>query len=191
MKNKPLIAVCGEANLPQHDERIILAERLGRKLIHANYRIVTGGLGGVMEAVCRGARESKDYQNGDIIGILPGFNPSDANKYVDIKIASGLDNVRNLVVANSDALVAIGGGAGTLSEIAFAWMLKRLIIAYEVEGWSGKLANTKIDHRTRYENIEDDRIYGVRSEDEVIDLLDHLLPLYTKRHHGVKNRNVE
>jgi len=190
MINKPLIAVCGDTNLPPNDEKIILAEKLGKKLNQSNYRIVTGGLGGVMEAVCRGARDSEYYQNGDTIGILPGFDPNEANKYVDIKIASGIDNVRNLIVANSDAVVAIGGGAGTLSEIAFAWILKRLIIAYDVEGWSGKLVNTKIDHRIRYKNIKDDVIYGVKSEIEVINILDRFLPLYKKRHHGVKNKNI-
>ncbi|UCE74562.1 MAG: TIGR00725 family protein [Methanomassiliicoccales archaeon] len=187
MKNKPLIAVCGDTRLQHNDRRTILAEKLGNELIHANYRIVTGGLGGVMEAVCRGAKQSKEYQEGDIVGILPGFDPNEANKYIDIKLATGLDNLRNQIVANSDAVVVIGGGAGTLSEIAFAWMLKRLIIAYEVEGWSGKLANTKLDNRIRYENIKDDKIYGVKSEEEVIDILNQLLPLYTRRHHGVRN----
>ena len=67
-------------------------------------------------------------------------------------------------------------------------MLKRLIIAYEVEGWSGKLANTRIDDRIRYDNIDDDKVYGVKSEKEVIELLARLLPKYNKWHQGVKKR---
>jgi uncharacterized protein (TIGR00725 family) len=191
MTRKAIIGVCGDSNPPPNDIRLQMAERLGRKLIDSGYRIITGGLGGIMEAASKGARSSKNHQNGDIIGILPGFEPEDANEYVDVPIATGLDHVRNQIVANSDALVAMGGGAGTLSEIAFGWMLKRLIIAYEVRGWSGKLANTRIDERIRYENIKDDRIYGVKTEDEVIEILDDLLPLYIKRRHGVRNRNVK
>lgn len=190
MKRRALIAVCGDSRLDKKDMKYQLAEALGFKLIDSGYRVVTGGLGGVMEAVCVGARKSKLYNEGDIVGILPGTDPLESNDYVDIVIATDLDYARNVIISNSDALVAIGGGAGTLSEIAFAWALKRLIIAYDIEGWSGKLANTRIDHRIRYENIEDDRVYGVRTEDEVIDILNRLLPLYIKRHHGVKNRKL-
>lgn len=96
-----------------------------------------------------------------------------------------MGNLRNQVVANSDAVIAIGGGAGTLSEIAFAWMLSRLIIAYEVKGWSGKLANTRLDHRIRYPGIEDDRVFGVRSEEDVLDILKNNPWRYTKFFSGM------
>ena len=185
-----MVAVGGDSRLERTDRKWELAEALGLKLVDSGYRVVTGGLGGVMEAVCVGARRSESYTEGDIVGILPGADPSDASEYVDIVVATGLDYGRNLIIANSDAFVAIGGGAGTLSEIAFAWALKRLIIAYEVEGWSGKLANTRIDGRIRYEGIEDDRVYGVASEAEVIDILTRLLPLYNRRHHGARRRDA-
>lgn len=190
MGRKALVAVGGDSRLERTDRKWELAEALGTKLVDSGYRVVTGGLGGVMEAACLGARRSESYTEGDIVGILPGADPSDASEYVDIVVATGLDYGRNLIIANSDAFVAIGGGAGTLSEIAFAWALKRLVIAYEVEGWSGKLANTRIDGRVRYEEIEDDRVYGVKSEDEVMDILTRLLPLYEKRHHGARRRDI-
>jgi uncharacterized protein (TIGR00725 family) len=190
MKRRPLIAVCGDTRLDITNEKYQLAEVLGKKLIDSGYRIVTGGLGGVMEAVSSGARKSDSYKEGDIVGILPGTDPSESNEYIDISIATDLDYARNLIVSNSDAVVAIGGGAGTLSEIALAWAMKRLIIAYEVDGWSGKLANTRIDHRNRYEDIEDDMVYGVKTSDEVLDLLSRLLPKYNKRHHGARNKKI-
>ena len=126
---------------------------------------------------------AKLYLNvdGDIIGIIPGYNPADANQYVDIVIATGLDQVRNLVISNSDAVVAVGGGAGTLTEIGFAWSLKRLLIAYKIKGWSGKVADTKIDFRDRYPDISEDKVFGVSSESEVIEILDSMLPKYDKR----------
>lgn len=190
MERKTLIAVCGDSSLEKNDNKHQLAEDLGTKLIDSGYRLVTGGLGGVMEAACMGARKSSSYQEGDIIGILPGTDPSDANEFTDVVLPTGLDYGRNLIISNSDALVAIGGGAGTLSEIAFAWALKRLIIAYEVDGWSGRLANSRIDERVRYENIPDDRVYGVRSADEVLNVLRKNLPVYTRRHHGAKRRDL-
>jgi uncharacterized protein (TIGR00725 family) len=79
--------------------------------------LVTGGLGGVMEAACKGARGA----GGMTIGILPGKDRSAANPFVDFAIPTGLGEARNaLVVRAADALIAIGGAYGTLSEIAFA-----------------------------------------------------------------------
>lgn len=190
MERKALIAVCGDSSLGKTDIKHQLAEDLGTKLIDSGYRLVTGGLGGVMEAACMGARKSSSYQEGDIIGILPGTDSSEANEFTDVVLPTGLDYGRNLIISNSDALVAMGGGAGTLSEIAFAWALMRLIIAYEVEGWSGKLANSKIDERIRYENIPNDRVFGANSADEVLGILGQNLPLYTRRHHGARRRDL-
>jgi uncharacterized protein (TIGR00725 family) len=90
---------------------------VGRELGSRGVVVVTGGLGGVMEAACRGAREV----GGTTIGILPGTDRSAANPYVDAAIPTGLGEARNaLVVRTADALIAIGGAYGTLSEIAFA-----------------------------------------------------------------------
>jgi uncharacterized protein (TIGR00725 family) len=190
MKEQKIIAVIGDSNLQENSEKYILAEKLGRILIDHGFRLITGGLGGVMEAASKGARRSSHYKHGDIIGILPGNDPSEANPYVDICIPTGLDLARNVIVANADAVIAIGGGAGTLAEIANAWALGRLIIAYRVEGWSGKLADQKIDSRERYLSVPEDRVYGVSSDQEVINCLE-ILSLYNKRHNQVKRRDTK
>jgi uncharacterized protein (TIGR00725 family) len=165
-----------------------LGVSLGERLIDENYRILSGGLGDLAPALAEGAHKSKRYLEGDLIAILPGFDPSIADAYSDIIIATGLDYARNMVVANSDAVVAIGGGAGTLSEIAYAWALKRLILAYRVDGWSGKLAGTRIDSRVRYPKVSNDQVYPVDTADEVISYLRNLLPKYNRRHTGITVR---
>ena len=112
-----------------------------------------------MEAACRGARASLHYQPGDTVAVLPGHDPADANPFADVVIPSGLDHVRNSIVAHADAVSAIGGGAGTMSEICLAWIYKRLIVALRVEGWSGKIADQRVDERVRYPNEQDDRVF--------------------------------
>lgn len=94
-----------------------LAEAVGRELGERGAVLVCGGLGGVMEAACRGAKAA----GGTTLGILPGTDRAAANRWVDIAIPTGLGEARNtLVVRAADALVAVGGEFGTLSEIAFA-----------------------------------------------------------------------
>lgn len=93
------------------------ARELGRVLAARDHEVVCGGLGGVMEAACRGASE----RGGHTLGILPGRDRAAANPYVETAIATGMGNARNaLVVLNGDAAVAIDGTTGTLSEIALA-----------------------------------------------------------------------
>lgn len=93
------------------------ARELGRVLAARDHEVVCGGLGGVMEAACRGASE----RGGHTLGILPGRDRAAANLYVETAIATGMGNARNaLVVLNGDAAVAIDGTTGTLSEIALA-----------------------------------------------------------------------
>jgi uncharacterized protein (TIGR00725 family) len=103
----------GDAN----PEQAALAEAVGRELASRGCIVVCGGLGGVMEAACRGAKQA----GGTTIGILPGIDRGAANRWVDVALPSGLGEARNaLVVRAADALVAVGGGFGTLSEIALA-----------------------------------------------------------------------
>jgi uncharacterized protein (TIGR00725 family) len=147
MSRRLLLGVIGDAVVPQGDVRYDLAREVGRLAIDAGYRVVCGGLGGVMEAACRGAHESKQYREGDTIGLLPDLDPARANQWVDVPIATGLGHLRNGLVANSDAIVAIGGGAGTMAELAFAWMYRRPIVALAVQGWSGRLGGVAIDER--------------------------------------------
>lgn len=97
-----------------------LAERVGALIAEAGAALVCGGLGGVMEAAARGARRG----GGLTIGILPGERASQANAYVDVPIPTGLGEARNvLVVRASQAVIAIAGGWGTLSEAAFCLKL--------------------------------------------------------------------
>ena len=98
-------------------EQIADAEAVGRGLAAAGAIIVCGGLGGVMEAACRGAAE----QGGTTIGLLPGADRDAANPWVTIAIPTGLGELRNgLIVRAVDVVIAVGGGYGTLSEIGFA-----------------------------------------------------------------------
>ena len=180
-----MVAVIGDGWLNADSPLLRDAEAIGKLLVEAGCRVLTGGLGGIMEAVSRGAHQAKGYQAGDVIGILPGHNFTDANPYVDIAIPTGLDHVRNSIVAHADAVVAIGGGAGTLTEMALAWMNRRLIVALRRPGWSGKLADQRIDERIRYPEISDDRVYGVNSPEEAVATVMRLLPLYNRSHRGI------
>ncbi|HEV2166350.1 MAG TPA: acyl-CoA synthetase [Thermoplasmata archaeon] len=179
---RPLIAVIGDRSIPESDPRRVLATELGKVLISEGYAALTGGIGDLARCVAVGARSSGKYREGALVAVLPGFDPASASDVADTVLATGLDHARNLIVSNSDAVVAIGGGAGTLSEIAHAWALHRLVIAYRVAGWSGRLAGTRVDDRVRYPEIADDQVYGVDGASDVINLLRNLLPLYRRRH---------
>ena len=99
------------------DEIANLAEQVGHGLASRGITLVCGGLGGVMEAACRGAKSA----GGTTIGILPGSDPSTANQWVDIPICTGLSYARNVIVVRSGrAAIAVGGAYGTLSEIGHA-----------------------------------------------------------------------
>jgi uncharacterized protein (TIGR00725 family) len=109
------VAVVGPGSAGE--EEIAAAEEAGRLIAQRGALLVCGGLGGVMEAACRGAREA----GGTTLGLLPGDDRRDANEFVDIAVPTGLGEGRNaLVVRAADAVLSIGGGYGTLSEIALA-----------------------------------------------------------------------
>jgi uncharacterized protein (TIGR00725 family) len=110
-----IIAVIGSSNASP--DLVELAEKVGQELARRGVLVVCGGLTGVMEAVCRGAKSC----GGTTIGILPGRTAAEANPYVDIPIITTMGYSRNVIVAHSgQAVIAIGGAFGTLSEIAFA-----------------------------------------------------------------------
>lgn len=105
-----------------------LAEEVGRLLARRGTLVVCGGLGGVMEAACRGAKSA----GGTTLGILPGTERGEANAWVDVAIPSGLGEARNaLVVRAADVLIAIGGEFGTLSEIALALKTGKPVVGIE------------------------------------------------------------
>jgi uncharacterized protein (TIGR00725 family) len=104
------------------------AERVGASLAEANFGIVCGGLGGVMEAACRGAKGA----GGWTVGILPGARASDANGWVDIAIPTGLGEARNAIVVRAAAgVIAVGGEYGTLAEIAFALKFRLPVVGLD------------------------------------------------------------
>ena len=110
-----IIAVIGGSDAkPEH---IRLAESVGQELAKRGVTVVCGGLSGVMEAVCRGVKNS----GGNTIGILPGRSPKEANEFIDVPIVTSMGYARNVIVVHTgEAVIAIGGAFGTLSEIAHA-----------------------------------------------------------------------
>lgn len=109
------VSVIGGSTVTESEAETAAA--VGRRLADRDHTVVCGGLGGVMEAVCRGASDA----GGRTIGILSSDDPADANPYVDEPIATGLGHARNaLVVMNGDAAIAVDGGNGTLSELGYA-----------------------------------------------------------------------
>jgi uncharacterized protein (TIGR00725 family) len=117
------VAVVGAGDATEDEQQN--AELVGRGLAESGAVVVCGGLGGVMEAACRGAKSA----GGATLGILPGSRRADANPFVDIAVATGLGEMRNgLVVRSADVLIAIGGEFGTLSEIALALKAGKAVV---------------------------------------------------------------
>ena len=121
--DRPRISVIGSGRCSEEVSR--QAERLGLLLAGAGFGVVCGGLGGVMESVCKGAAAANGYS----IGILPGTDPLEANRYCTHALATGLGPMRNyLVILNGALTVAVAGGYGTLSEIGLAKKIGRTVI---------------------------------------------------------------
>jgi len=116
------------------EETYEVARELGRLLAERGHIVVCGGYGGVMEAVCRGAKDG----GGTTVGVLSGEDPDEANEYVDVPVATNMGHARNaLVVLNGDAVVAVDGTYGTLSEIAHTLVLEKTVVGldtHEVDG---------------------------------------------------------
>ncbi len=128
---KKIIAVIGG----RRTEKALLkeAEEVGRLIARRGATLVCGGLSGVMEAASKGAKSEGRLT----VGILPQNDSKDANKYIDIPLATGLGISRNIIIARAaDALVAVGGAYGTLSEIAFALQIGKPVIG--IKTWDIK-----------------------------------------------------
>ncbi len=132
MRKKIRIGVIGGSSPDKESRQNAL--RIGQLIAEKGAILVCGGLSGVMEAACRGAKEA----GGLTMGILPGNSPDDANIYVDIPVATGLGYGRNSLVAmNADVIIAINGQYGTLSEIAYGCIYGKKVIGmgtWDVEG---------------------------------------------------------
>ncbi len=180
MSNK-IIGVIGDANLSKDDIKWKTAFEIGKCLIENKYRLANGGMGGVMEASTLGAKSSDKYQDGMTISVIPDYDKNMGNAHADIIIPTGLGLARNVVLASMcDAIIAIGGGSGTLSEIALAWQMNKLIIAIDLEGWSRNLKSIQLDKRRT------DKIFNAKNSIEAIEILKENIDSYNKNYKGIK-----
>jgi hypothetical protein len=129
LRNKStIIAVIGGSNCS--DEIYKLARQVGQAIARAGAVLICGGLFGVMEAACRGAKEA----GGMTIGVLPGKSKAEANAFVDIPVVTGLSDARNvIIVRTADGVIAVDGEYGTLSEIAFALKFGKPVVGLQVK----------------------------------------------------------
>jgi len=143
-----IVAVIGDSSCPPKEAK--LAEAVGETLAQHGAIVICGGLGGVMEAACRGARS----KNGLSIGILPGEDSRAANPWVSIPVTTGIGYARNMaVVKSAQAVIAIGGSYGTLSEIAYA--LKSNIPVIGLNTWTLSQNGQKKDPIIRVASVQE------------------------------------
>ena len=174
---RKIIAVVGDSNPPKDSGAQEAAYQVGKRVIEAGFRLCCGGMSGVMSAAMEGARTAGNYREGDTVGIIPKADHNAASPYADIVIATSIGHARNTIVANSDATIVVGGGAGTLSEVALAWTFNRLIIALPTTGGiAAKIAGTAIDHRTRGDIPALSMVWPAQTAEEAVSLLNKHLP---------------
>lgn len=107
-------------------ETAALAEEAGAEIARAGAVLVCGGLGGVMQAAAKGAKEA----GGLTVGVLPGYEPESANPFIDIPVTTGMGHARNVIIAaTAHALIAMSGAYGTLSEIAIGLKLGKRVVS--------------------------------------------------------------
>ena len=136
--DRPYVAVVGGGEAGA--EAIAVAEDVGRELARRGAVVLCGGLGGVMEAACRGAKA----EGGTTVGILPSDDRRHANEYVDVAIATGMGEARNaLVVRAADVVLAIDGEFGTLSEIALALRTGTPVVG--IDTWELSIGGQEVD----------------------------------------------
>jgi len=125
MSRKPIIGVIGGGTTASQDG-LALAEEVGFLIARADAILICGGLNGVMEASAKGAKRG----GGFTVGVLPTGNKADANPHIDLPIATALSTARNLIIVRTaDALIAVNGSYGTLSEMAHAFDLGKTVFA--------------------------------------------------------------
>ena len=148
MTRSTYVSVVGSGN-PETGARVV-AEEVGRLIAEAGGILVCGGLTGVMEAACRGAKSV----GGTTVGILPSNDPRDANPYVDIALATGLGEARNTLVARAaDVVIAVAGEFGTLSEIGFALKIGTPVVGLDT--WELTRAGRGVDAIARAATAEE------------------------------------
>jgi hypothetical protein len=163
------IGIIGPNNKMCSKELYDFGIKLGRQIATKDRTFVCGGLGGFMEAVCKGVKLSPDTFNGQTVGILPDNTSDNANPFIDTAVATGQGIARNIIIVRTaDIIIAAGGGAGTLSEIAFAWQLeKKVLCLTNFDGWAKELAGKNLDDR------QNGLLIPVNSIDEILKHLDN------------------
>ena len=155
---RPQIAVCGPGDASP--TALTLAEAIGAALGRWGATLVCGGLGGCMEAACRGAKAA----GGTTVGVIPGYDARAANPYVDHVVCTGMGQARNAIVAASGAaVIVIAGGAGTLSEAAMAIRLGRPVVL--IGDWPPSLAAEMVTMAGRTASLQ-----TAREPDEAVGL---------------------
>ncbi len=167
MTKKIQILIIGHNTNGCTEEHSKMAYDTGSEVAKTGHVLVTGGLGGVMEAACHGARDS----NGLTVGIIPQSDASMANQYCDIVIPTGIGLTRDFLTAlSADGIIIIGGGSGTLSEICAAYMHKKPMVSIRnMGGVNAQFIDNFLDHR---ENI---KIIGVDTPKEAVDKILELI----------------
>nr|MDO8113724.1 TIGR00725 family protein [Candidatus Sigynarchaeota archaeon] len=136
----PIIAVCGGSSAPPEYEAV--AEKVGELIAAEGWYLICGGLESVMTAACKGARKN----NGITIGILPETDVATANPFVEIPIATGVGYGRNAVIVyTADAIIAIDGKEGTLSEMCYALVFKKPVIVLAIEDTPVDMGGIRVD----------------------------------------------
>jgi len=139
MPRKICISVVGSGDEELNPQIAKIANEVGREIASRGAILICGGLGGVMAEAAKGAKEN----GGLTIGILPGEEPGSANPFIDVALPTGLGFARNVLVAYSgDAVIAISGRLGTLSEISYALLKKKPVIGihtWNLEQLSGRM----------------------------------------------------
>lgn len=140
---RPQVSIIGSSEADA--AMLTLAEQAGAVVAKLGFALVTGGRDGIMQAASKGCAEA----GGIVLAVVPGTSMNEANEYCHYVIPTGLGWARNVITAIAgDIIVVIGGAAGTLSEIAFAWMYERPIISLSASGgWAKQVAGKTLDHR--------------------------------------------
>jgi uncharacterized protein (TIGR00725 family) len=171
---RSLIAVIGSSQATKEVQNVSF--EVGREIIKAGFSLICGGLRGVMEAACKGAFSEAGTGSGRIIGILPGTNKEDANPYVDIIISTGIGYARNMIIAcSADAVIAVSGGAGTLSEMSMAWQYgKPIVVINKLPGITGSLIGKSLESGP-LDTRRKDRIAGADTAVEAVEFINKTL----------------
>jgi len=171
LKRLPVVAVIGASSA--EPEVLEIAAAVGEEIARRGWHLICGGGGGVMEAACRGFQSGQPAGGSSnlALGVLPGEDAGWANDHVDIVVPSGIGIARNAVITRTaNAVVAVGGCSGTLSEIAFAWQQGRPIVAMAgTGGWAEELAGRAVDGR------REDRVFAAGSAAEAGEHIDRIL----------------